>query len=178
MRDGEVIELAKVASRHGGIYSSHMRNEARGLLASVRELIRIADEADLPAQIQHHKAFGPGQWGWSERSLALVDSAREAGLDVKHDQYPYTAASTGSDVLFPEWALAGGDDSLAARLEDPELTHREPLLSQGGAEARVDGVVGADELDVGVQRPALVRRSPVFRAHGRSPVAIGVSRPA
>jgi len=115
----EIVELAKVASSYGGIYTSHMRNEATGLLDSVRELIRIADEAQIPAQIQHHKAFGPGQWGWSERSLALVDSARAAGLDVKHDQYPYTAASTGSDVLFPEWALAGGADSLAARLEDP-----------------------------------------------------------
>ncbi len=114
----EIVELAKVASAYGGIYTSHMRNEATGLLDSVRELIRIADEAEIPAQIQHHKAFGPGQWGWSERSLALVDSARAAGLDVKHDQYPYTAASTGSDVLFPEWALAGGPDSLAARLED------------------------------------------------------------
>lgn len=120
----EVVELARVASAHGGIYTSHMRNEATGLLDSVRELIRIADEADLPAQIQHHKAFGPGQWGWSERSLSLVDSAREAGLDVKHDQYPYTAASTGSSVLFPEWALAGGRDSLAARLEDPEQRAR------------------------------------------------------
>jgi len=120
----EVIELARVAARYGGIYISHMRNEARGLLDSVRELIRIADEAGLPGQIQHHKAFGPGQWGWSERSLALVDSAREAGLDIKHDQYPYTAASTGSSVLFPEWALAGGSDSLAARLQDPELRER------------------------------------------------------
>ncbi|MDP2497197.1 MAG: D-aminoacylase [Candidatus Palauibacterales bacterium] len=113
----EVIALAEVASTHGGIYSSHMRNEARGLLSSVRELIRIADEAGIPAQIQHHKAFGPGQWGWSERSLALIDSARAEGLDVKHDLYPYTAASTGWDVLFPEWALAGGTDSLLARLE-------------------------------------------------------------
>lgn len=114
----EVIALAKVASAHGGIYSSHMRNEARGLLSSVRELIRIADEADIPAQIQHHKAFGPGQWGWSRKSLALIDSARAEGLDVKHDLYPYTAASTGWDVLFPEWALAGGTDSLLARLDD------------------------------------------------------------
>ncbi|MBW3534308.1 MAG: D-aminoacylase [Gemmatimonadetes bacterium] len=120
----EIVELAKVAAAHGGIYTSHMRNEATGLLDSVRELVRIADEARIPAQIQHHKAFGPGQWGWSERSLALVDSARAAGLDVKHDQYPYTAASTGWSVLFPEWALAGGQDSLEARLADPTLRAR------------------------------------------------------
>lgn len=120
----EVIALARVASEHGGIYSSHMRNEATGLLESVRELIRIADEARIPAQIQHHKAFGPGQWGWSERSLALVDSARAEGLDVKHDLYPYTAASTGWNVLFPSWALSGGTDSLLARLDDSATRER------------------------------------------------------
>ena len=62
----EVIELAKVAAAHGGIYVSHMRNEASGLLESVREVIRIAEEADIPAQINHHKAAGAAQWGWSE----------------------------------------------------------------------------------------------------------------
>mgnify|MGYP001813124884 CR=1 FL=1 len=71
----EVIELAKVASEHGGIYVSHMRNEASGLIESVAEVIRIADEADIPAQINHHKATGAGQWGWSERTLAMIDSA-------------------------------------------------------------------------------------------------------
>lgn len=120
----ELIELAKVAARHGGIYSSHMRDEGRGLMESVAEVIRIAREAQIPAQIQHHKAFGPGQWGWSERTLAMIDSARAQGLDIKHDLYPYTAASTGSSVLFPPWALAGGRDSLAARLADPETRRR------------------------------------------------------
>ena len=116
----EVIALAEVAAGHGGLYLSHLRNEATGLLSSVRELIRIAEEAGLPAQIQHHKAVGVTQWGWSERSLALIDSARGEGLDVKHDFYPYVASSTTSRVLFPRWALSGGIDSLAARLDDPE----------------------------------------------------------
>ncbi|MBI4539703.1 MAG: D-aminoacylase [Gemmatimonadetes bacterium] len=120
----EVIELAKVAARYGGIYSSHMRDEGRGLLESVAEVIRVAREANIPAQVQHHKAFGPGQWGWSVRTLAMIDSARAAGLDVKHDLYPYTAASTGASVIFPPWALAGGRDSLAARLTDPEIRQR------------------------------------------------------
>ncbi len=115
----EVIELAKVAARLGGIYISHMRDEGRGLIASVAELIRIADEAGIPAQIQHHKAFGVGQWGSSATTLAMIDSARAEGLDIKHDLYPYAAASTGSGVIFPPWALAGGPDSLRARLDDP-----------------------------------------------------------
>ena len=118
-RTEEVIELAKVAARHGGIYVTHMRDEGRGLLNSVAETIRIAAEAGIPAQINHHKAVGAGQWGWSTRTLAMIDSANAAGLDVKHDLYPYTASSTGSNILFPPWALAGGQDSLVARLNDP-----------------------------------------------------------
>jgi N-acyl-D-amino-acid deacylase len=63
----EIIELAKVASQYGGIYVTHMRNEATGLLTSIRETIRIAEEANIPAQINHHKAVGVTQWGWSEK---------------------------------------------------------------------------------------------------------------
>jgi N-acyl-D-amino-acid deacylase len=120
----EVIELARVAARHGGIYVSHMRDEATGLLDSVRELIRISREAGLPAQINHHKAVGAGQWGWSERTLAMIDSARAEGLDIKHDLYPYTASSTGSGVLFPQWALAGGRDAFRERAADPATRAR------------------------------------------------------
>ncbi len=120
----ELIELARVAARHGGIYVSHMRDEGTGLIASVAEVIRIADEAGIPAQINHHKAVGVGQWGWSARTLAMIDSARARGLDVTHDLYPYTASSTGSSILFPQWALSGGPDSLAARLADAPTRRR------------------------------------------------------
>jgi N-acyl-D-amino-acid deacylase len=120
----EVVELAKVAARHGGIYVSHMRNEATGLLESMAELIRIAREAGLPAQVNHHKAVGATQWGWSERSLAMIDSARAQGLDIKHDLYPYTASSTSSNVLFPQWALAGGRESFRQRIADPATRGR------------------------------------------------------
>jgi N-acyl-D-amino-acid deacylase len=120
----EVIELAKVAARHGGIYVTHMRNENSGLLDSVRETIRIAREAQIPAQINHHKATGKAQWGWSARSLALIDSANAAGLDVTHDVYPYLATSTGSGILFPQWALAGGAAAFAQRIADPVQRQR------------------------------------------------------
>jgi len=115
----EVIELAKIASKYGGVYITHMRNEATGLLKSVRETIRVAAEANIPAQINHHKAAGISQWGWSKKSLPIIDSARQAGLDIKHDLYPYTASSTGSVILFPQWALAGGPDTFAERIADP-----------------------------------------------------------
>ncbi|MEO8450602.1 MAG: amidohydrolase family protein, partial [Gemmatimonadota bacterium] len=120
----EVIELAKVAARYGGIYVTHMRDEARGLLESVREAIRIGAEAGLPVQINHHKAAGAGQFGWSVTTLAMIDSARARGQDVKHDLYPYAAGSTGSSVLLPPWALAGGVDSLRARAADPGVRAR------------------------------------------------------
>ncbi|MBT8441254.1 MAG: D-aminoacylase [Gammaproteobacteria bacterium] len=120
----EIIELAKVASAYGGIYVTHMRNEATGLLDSVNETIRIAEEADIPAHINHHKAAGVAQWGWSEQSLALIDDARDRGIDIVHDLYPYTASSTTSAILFPQWVLAGGPEEFAERVTDPEQLPR------------------------------------------------------
>ena len=117
----EVIELAKVASTYGGIYVTHMRNEATGLIDSVNETIRIAEEADIPAHINHHKAAGVAQWGQSEQTLALIDDARARGVDIVHDLYPYTASSTRSAILFPQWVLAGGPEEFAKRVTDPEL---------------------------------------------------------
>ena len=116
----EVIELAKIASQYGGIYVTHMRNEGTGLIDSVNETIRIAAEADISAHINHHKAHGVGQWGRSVESLALIDAARETGIDITHDLYPYTASSTSSVILFPQWVFAGGPEEFAKRINDPE----------------------------------------------------------
>ena len=115
---GEVIELARVAGEYGGIYITHMREEGVGLLDSVRETIRIGEEGNLPAQITHHKAMGARMWGKSTESLAMVDAANARGLDISSDQYPYAASSTGIDVLFPAWSLAGDAKDRLARLQD------------------------------------------------------------
>ena len=120
----EVIELAKVAAEYGGIYYTHMRDEARGLLPAVREAIRVGAEGGLPVHINHFKAMGVDNWGKTVESLALVDSARAEGIDVKVDLYPYMAGSTGSSVLFPQWVLAGGVDSFRVRVTDPEIRPR------------------------------------------------------
>jgi N-acyl-D-amino-acid deacylase len=120
----EVIELARVAARYGGFYSSHIRDEAGGSMASVRELIRIAAEAGLPGQVSHHKLMGQGQWGQSTLTLALIDSARARGIDITLDQYPYDATSTATTVLFPAWSLSGGQDSLRSRLSDAAVRAR------------------------------------------------------
>jgi N-acyl-D-aspartate/D-glutamate deacylase len=105
----EVIEMAKVAAAHGGIYSSHIRDEGEGVVDAVREVVRIAAHAGIPAQVSHHKIMGQPQWGQSAVTVALVDSARNAGLDITIDQYAYTATSTSTAVLFPAWSLGGGD---------------------------------------------------------------------
>lgn len=116
----EVIALAKVAGKHGGIYITHMREEGTGLLESVSETIRIGEEGGLPAQITHHKAMGKRAWGKSVETLAMVDAAIARGIDLSSDQYPYAASSTGIDVLFPAWSLAGDKQTRLARLQEPD----------------------------------------------------------
>jgi dihydroorotase/N-acyl-D-amino-acid deacylase len=120
----EVIELSRVAAGYGGIYISHMRDEALRLLDSVQETIRIGEEAGLPVQMTHHKAISRDMWGRSADSLALVDAARERGVDITIDQYPYTASQTGITAVVPQWAQAGGAQELIARLQDPETRRR------------------------------------------------------
>lgn len=113
----EVIALAAVAREHGGIYVSHMRDEGGKVLDSVRETIRIGEEAHIPVQISHHKVGGRRQFGQSVQSLALITAARGRGVDVTFDQYPYTASQTGISLIFPRWALA--DDQLKSLLGNP-----------------------------------------------------------
>ncbi len=114
----EVIELAKVAGRMGGIHTSHMRDEAAGVLKSVEETIAIGERGGLPTQVTHHKIIGKDNWGRSVDTLRLVAEARARGVDVTIDQYPYTASSTGLVALLPQWSQEGGQRELVKRLED------------------------------------------------------------
>lgn len=117
----EVIALAKVAADSGGIYTSHLRNEATLLFEGVVEAIEIGRQAKIPVVLTHHKALGPPSWGKSIVTLAMIDWARASGLDVMADQYPYTASSTGLAALIPAWALELGDTAFARRTKNPEL---------------------------------------------------------
>ena len=76
-------------------------------------------QADIPVVLTHHKVVGQPMWGSSARTLAMVDSARQAGTDVMIDQYPYTASHSGITILIPAWAMEGGTDALLARMENP-----------------------------------------------------------
>ena len=116
----EVVELAKVAGRLGGIYISHMRDEASRVVDSVKETIAIGERGGLPTQVTHHKIIGKKNWGKSAVTLRLIDEARARGVDATIDQYPYTASSTGiSSALMPAWALEGGREEVLKRLKDP-----------------------------------------------------------
>ena len=124
----EVIELARIAAQHGGVYDTHMRDESSysiGLLASVRETIRIGEEAHLPVMISHIKALGADVWGQSKDVIALIDDAHKAGVKVTASQYPYTASGTSVTAsLVPRWAEAGGDGALLKNLNDSRLRPR------------------------------------------------------
>jgi N-acyl-D-amino-acid deacylase len=124
----EVIALARVAAADGGIYDTHMRDESTyniGLLASVRETIRIGREAGIPVMISHIKALGRDVWGQSSQVIALVDEARAAGVGVTASQYPYDASGTSVEAaLIPRWAEVGGSAALLQRIGDPAVRPR------------------------------------------------------
>lgn len=121
----ELIELAKVVARHGGLYASHIRNEGAALLAAVDEAIRIGREAGTPVHISHFKASGRPNWGTLRLAIELVEAARARGETVTADQYPYIASSTSlSATLLPDWALEGGRADLEKRLADPATLAR------------------------------------------------------
>lgn len=140
----EVIALSQVAAEQGGIYTSHLREEGLGLLEGVEEAIVIGREAGIPIVLTHHKAIGKPMWGASVKTLAMIDSARNLGIDVMMDQYPYTASSTGIAVLIPTWAMAGGQEEFKKRVENPDLRskiHKEIMFNiendRGGADLNV-----------------------------------------
>jgi N-acyl-D-amino-acid deacylase len=142
----EVVELAKVAGELGGIYISHMRNEADGLLDSVRETIAIGELGNMPTQISHHKVLGSPNWGRSVESLKLVDEARARGVDATIDQYPYTASSTSlSGGLVPQWAQEGGVEPMRKRFQDPSLR---PKIRAGIARTIKEDRGGGDAKNV------------------------------
>ena len=120
----ELVALAKATAPFGGLYISHIRDEGGRLLESVEEVIQIGEEADVAAQVTHHKVVGPDRWGGSAASLGLIDEARARGVDVGSDVYPYAAASTGLTILFPSWSLEGDEEARRARWAEGETRAR------------------------------------------------------
>ncbi|HEY1525324.1 MAG TPA: D-aminoacylase [Candidatus Angelobacter sp.] len=120
----ELIELAKVAARYGGIYATHMRSEGQNEVAAVREALRIGQEAQLPVEIFHLKVSGKSRTGKMIDIVRMIQEARDHGQDVTADMYPYLAGMTALASSLPPWAADGGVNKLLQRLRDPAVRQR------------------------------------------------------
>jgi N-acyl-D-aspartate/D-glutamate deacylase len=121
----ELVEMAKVAAKYGGIYASHIRDEGAGVVTAVGELITIAEKGGLPGEVFHLKVAHKPSWGVRMDSVRMIiDAARARNVDVAADMYVYTAGGTGLEATIPSWAFDGGVDSLKARLANPAIRAR------------------------------------------------------
>jgi N-acyl-D-amino-acid deacylase len=120
----ELIELSKVASEYGGMYASHMRDEGAHMLEAIEELITIAREADIRAEIYHLKSSGKPNWHLFDDAIQMVEDARAEGLEITADVYTYPAGSTGLNVTIPPWVQEGGFEKSLERMRDPEIRAR------------------------------------------------------
>lgn len=124
----EVVELAKVAGRHHGLFAVHLRSESGQQLEAIKEALTIGTKAGVPIQISHHKAAGKTNWGQSVETLRMLEEARAAGFEVSCDQYPYSAGSLFLAAALPPSIQAGGPDVYAEKLKDPNL--RKEVINQ------------------------------------------------
>jgi len=120
----ELIELAKIAGRHGGIYTAHIRSEANQFIEAIDETLRIGREGNLPVKIHHLKAGGQPNWHKMDIAIDKIEALRKQGIPVTADMYTYVAGATGLDASMPPWVQAGGYEKWAERLKNPEIRAR------------------------------------------------------
>lgn len=120
-KTSEIVQLAKVAASHGGIYTSHIRGEGNTLFAAVKEAISIGERSGIPVEISHHKAGGRKNWGKVKQARKLIEDARRRGVDVTCDVYPYVASSFGLVNMLPDWAHEGGPEKILERLRSTKF---------------------------------------------------------
>ncbi|HJZ60195.1 MAG TPA: D-aminoacylase [Gemmataceae bacterium] len=120
----DLVELAKVVARHGGIYSSHIRNEGLGVFDSVKEAIAVGERAGLPVDIIHIKIADQKYWGRMNEVVSLIEDARKRGVNVQANVYPYTRGNNNLSSIIPPWAHEGGRAKLLERLKDPATRER------------------------------------------------------
>ncbi len=179
----ELIELNKVASEHGGAYISHLRSEGNQWLEAINELIQIAEEADIRAEIYHLKAAGEANWNKMDAAIELIEGARARGLEITTDMYLYTAGATGLTATLPPWVQEGGHGAMIQRLRDPAVRAKveaemrsssadwENMLQIAGDASRV--------LLIGFKNPSLAELTgqtlnEVALARGTSPEATAI----
>ncbi|PYR40241.1 MAG: dihydroorotase, partial [Acidobacteria bacterium] len=175
----EIVELAKVAARYGGVYFSHQRSESARIFESLDEVFTIAEQARIPAEIWHLKTAYKANFGRMPEVLRRLEAARARGLDVTADQYPYTRASNGLDSCLPLWAREGGFEKLVERLKDPATRERikkdmdDPNAATWenqwyGANGG-DGVMIASVLDPALRKWEGMTLTQIGRAMGKDP---------
>jgi N-acyl-D-aspartate/D-glutamate deacylase len=120
----ELIALAKVAAKYGGLYATHMRSEGASEMQALAEAIRIGREANLPVEVFHLKVSGKARWGNMKIVVRAIEAARDSGLDIAASMYPYPAGGTALASALPPWAADGGVQKLLARLKNPEVRAR------------------------------------------------------
>jgi len=156
----ELIALAKEASRFGGIYATHMRNESDQVLSAIDETLRIGREAQIPIEIWHIKVAGKKNWGHMGEVVEKIDLARAQGIDVTADTYAYTAWFNSLSAFVPPWAHDGGDGKLIERLRDPAMRARirkEMMQPAGDWDNEWDEIPGPESVLIGVvQNPKLL----------------------
>lgn len=150
----ELVEVAKIAGSHGGIYITHLRSEGDDLLEAIDEAITIGQQAQLPVEIYHLKASGRHNWPLMGRAIEHIEAARASGIDVTADMYPYAASGTGLDSVLPPWVAEGG--LFFENLADPEIRQRiraETLKPSGDWEAMGNNVGPEGIMPIGFTRP-------------------------
>jgi N-acyl-D-amino-acid deacylase len=136
-RTDEIVELAKVAAKYGGVYASHMRNEGLDVEKSINEALTVGAQSGCPVEISHFKVSSKKRWGASAVTIKMVEEARARGQQVTVDQYLYPAGSTGIGILFPSWLFEGGNEKARERLQDAST--RERVKRELIAKAAQDG---------------------------------------
>ncbi|MDR1979123.1 MAG: D-aminoacylase [Synergistaceae bacterium] len=146
--DRELEELASVLTEYGALYSTHMRNEGGVLIESVEAALELGRKCRVPVEISHHKATGRRNWGKLHRTLHMMELAREEGIDVCCDIYPYTAGSTTISALLPPFALEGGLEGALKRLTEPEARQqmKQELQNSRGDWENTLGNVGFENI--------------------------------
>jgi N-acyl-D-aspartate/D-glutamate deacylase len=175
-----LIELAKVAKEHGGIYSSHIRDEGEGVFRAIDEAIQVGKGAQIPVDIIHMKIAHQKLWGRANEIIAMVQKARDEGFNIQANVYPYTAGQNNLSAIIPPWAHDGGREKMIERLRDPELRKRMHSEILNGLpnwynhyEATGDGWGGMIlvELNSARNKPFQGRRmSELIQARGGDPV--------
>jgi len=175
----EIVELATVAARYGGVYFTHQRSESAKVFESLDEVFTIAERAKIPAEIWHLKTAYKANFGKMPEVLRRIEAARARGLDVTANQYPYTRASNGLDSCIPLWAREGGFDRLVERLKDPATrarikadmndanatTWENQWYGAGGG----DGVMVSTVLDPDLRKYEGMTLTEIGRATGKDP---------